>query len=237
MEFIIDSVNLDEIREVFDYLQMQGVTSNPSIIAKELSLNNDFLRQQNFYSHMQTIESLIGPNASLHIQTVALKAEDIIEEAYLIKKHISKYAYVKIPATKEGLKAIKLLKAADRDFRITATAIYTTFQAFYAITLNVDYIVPYVNRIESLNNDPYKLISDSVALVKRDNYKTEVLAASFKNTEQIIKAISAGSVAITASYDLLLQVFKNPHIDVAIETFKNDWQTVFGVGSGIRFKD
>lgn len=149
---MIDSVNLKKIKDIYEYLPISGFTSNPSIIAKELSnLHKDvigaFLHQL-FYDHMQNIAKSIEINLTLHIQTLATTVDDIVKKADFIKKHISSYVYIKIPTTKEGLKAIKNLKFVDKDFRISATAIYDITQALYAVALNADYVIPYVNRIE-----------------------------------------------------------------------------------------
>lgn len=237
MEFIIDSVNLEEIKDAFKYLPVVGITSNPSIIAKELSQHNrDTLGNVSlelFYEHMKKIVKTLEDNASLHIQTIATNAIDMVREAHYIKKHIYTYAYIKIPATKEGLKAIKILKEYDKDFRITATAVYDVSQALYATALNVDYIAPYVNRIIKIDEDPYKLITDTVKVINKYGYKTKILAASFKDQNQIIKAINAGAQAITAPHNLLLEVFNNDSIDKAVQDFTNDWENTFGTDSGI----
>ncbi len=123
MEFIIDTVNLDEIKEAVEYLPIVGVTSNPSIV-KATS-------PEHFFDHMRTIRSIIGKERGLHVQIIAKDCEGILKEADKILSEIDSDVYVKIPVSYEGIKAIKTLKSQGR--KVTATAVYDLMQAYMAL--------------------------------------------------------------------------------------------------------
>lgn len=217
MEFIIDSINLDEIKDAIEYLPICGVTSNPSIVKK--------VSPTDFYDHMNKIRTIIGQERTLHVQVISTDFEGIIKDAQSIHQHIDKDVYIKVPVNKVGLKAIKFLK--EKGYKVTATAVYDLMQAYLALEAGADYIAPYVNRMSNLNTNPYELIEDCSHRILTDNYKTKIVAASFKNLDQIKAALASGAHAITASYDLLNKVFENPHIEKAIHDFNQDWKSIY----------
>ncbi len=218
MEFIIDTINLEEIKDAIEYLPLVGVTSNPSIVKK--------VSPANFYDHMREIRKIIGKKRSVHIQVIATDYEGILAEAKNIHKAIDKDVYIKVPVNKVGLKAIKALKAEG--YKVTATAVYDLMQAYLALEAGADYIAPYVNRMSNLGTDPYGLIDNVSYRIATDNYDCKVVAASFKNLQQIKDAFNAGANSITASYDLLMAVFNNPNIDKAVKDFNTDWKAMYG---------
>ncbi len=223
MEFIIDTVNLDEIKEAVEYLPIVGVTSNPSIV-KATS-------PKHFFNHMRTIRSIIGKERSLHVQIIAKDCEGILKEADKIAAEIDSDVYVKIPVSYEGVKAIKALKAQGRN--VTATAVYDLMQAYMALAAGADYIAPYVNRIGNLGSDPNELIRQCVNRINTDSYNCKIVAASFKGVKQICDAWNNGAQAITAPVALLNQIFKNPNIEKAVNDFNADWYSMYGEGKGL----
>ena len=148
MEFIIDTVNLEEIKDAVEHMPIVGVTSNPSIV-KATS-------PQDFFGHMREVRKIIGKERSLHIQVISKDCETIIKEAHRILEEIDDQVYIKVPVSYEGVKAIKALKAEG--VNVTATAVYDLMQAYMALAAGADYIAPYVNRIGNLGNDPFELI-------------------------------------------------------------------------------
>lgn len=130
MKFIIDDASIEKIKEIYDTFAVDGVTTNPSILAKNGKQPFETLRE---------IREFIGPEAELHVQVVAADAEGMVEEAHRIQKELGMNTYVKIPTTKEGLKAMKDLKKEGAN--VTATAIYTQMQAFLAGKAGADYAV------------------------------------------------------------------------------------------------
>lgn len=150
MEFIIDTVNLEEIKEAVEYMPIVGVTSNPSIVKKT--------SPKDFFEHMREIRKIIGKERSLHIQVISKDASSMVEEAHRILEEVDKDVYIKVPVSYEGIKAIKILKAEG--IHVTATAVYDLMQAYMALEAKADYIAPYVNRIGNLGGDPMELIQE-----------------------------------------------------------------------------
>ena len=223
MEFIIDTVNLDEIKEAVEYMPIAGVTSNPSIV-KATS-------PKDFFEHMRQIREVIGMEKSLHIQVVATTCDEIIKEAKRIVKEIDDLVYIKVPVSYEGIKAIKELK--NRGMNVTATAVYDLMQAYMALAAGADYIAPYVNRIGNLGSDPFELIAELSNRIEMDNYECKILAASFIGVQQVRDAFNHGAQAVTAPVAILKQIFNNPNIEKAVNDFNQDWYSVYGEGKGI----
>lgn len=223
MEFILDTVDLEEIKDGIDHMPISGVTSNPSIVKKT--------SPEDFFGHMRKIREIIGKDRSLHIQVISLEADTIVEEAHRILKEIDDQVYIKVPVSYEGLKAIKMLKAEG--IHVTATAVYDLMQAYFALAAGADYIAPYVNRIGNLGSDPMELIGNLQDRIDDDRYDCKIVAASFKGVEQIKNAFNYGAEAVTAPYAVLKQVFANPNIDKAVTDFNQDWYSVYGEGKGI----
>ncbi|TQQ85437.1 fructose-6-phosphate aldolase [Peptacetobacter hominis] len=223
MEFIVDTVNLDEIRDAVEYMPIVGVTSNPSIV-KATS-------PENFFDHMREIRNIIGKERSLHVQVIAKDAEGIIKEAHRILEEIDNEVYIKVPVSYEGVKAIKALKAEG--IKVTATAVYDLMQAYMALAAGADYIAPYVNRIGNLGADPMDLISALSDRIAVDGYDCKIVAASFKGVQQVRDSFNYGAHSITAPVAVLKQIFANPNIEKAVDDFNKDWYSMYGEGKGI----
>ncbi len=223
MEFIIDTVNLEEIKEAVEYMPISGVTSNPSIV-KATS-------PENFFEHMREIRKIIGSERTLHIQVISKDADEMVKEAHRIIEEVDKDVYIKVPVSYEGVKAIKALK--KEGINVTATAVYDLMQAYMALAAGSDYIAPYVNRIGNLGGDPYELISELQTRIITDNYNCKILAASFKGVQQIKDSFNAGAETITAPVAVLKQIFLNPNIEKAVNDFNNDWYKMYGENVGI----
>ena len=223
MEFMLDTANITEIKKYGAFLPLAGVTTNPSIIKKE--------GEMNFFKHMQEIRSLIGQERSLHIQVVAQDYEGMLEDAHAILENVDQDVFVKIPTTPEGLKAMKELK--KQGVNVTATAIYTKFQAYLAIAAGVDYIAPYFNRMENLNIDPREAISEIADEIARTNSSTKILAASFKNVAQVNAACECGAQSATMGVDIIAAGTNLTSVQNAVDTFTTDWESVYGRGKRI----
>ncbi len=223
MEFIIDTVNLDEIKEAVEYMPIVGVTSNPSIVKKT--------SPQNFFEHMREIRKIIGKERSLHVQVISKDCDTIVKEAHRILEEIDDQVYIKVPVSYEGIKAIKILKAEG--VNVTATAVYDLMQGYMALAARADYIAPYVNRIGNLGADPMELINELSNRIVMDGYDTKIVAASFKGVQQVRDAFNYGVQSITAPVEVLKQIFKNPNIEKAVDDFNADWYAMYGEGTGI----
>lgn len=212
MIYLADTANIDEIKELFEYLPMEGVTTNPSIVKsaeKPLSVI------------IPELQEYIGEKM-LHFQVVSEKAEDILREA----KHYREYFdlkdnyYVKIPVTKEGYKAINMVK--DAGMNVTATAIFTQQQALLAANAGADFVAPYVNRLDNISSHGIDVVSDIVKTFKINDVSAKVLAASFKNVDQVYRVSMVGCHAVTASYDVLMAIAGHPMTDKSVEDFLKD---------------
>ena len=223
MEFIVDTVNLEEIKDAVEHMPIVGVTSNPSIV-KQTS-------PENFFEHMRKIREIIGMERSLHIQVISKNSDEMVAEAHRILKEIDDQVYIKVPVSYEGIKAIKALKAEG--VKVTATAVYDLMQAYMALAAEADYIAPYVNRIGNLGADPMDLISNLSDRIAVDGYNTKIVAASFKGVQQVRDSFNFGAHAITAPVAVLKQIFANPNIEKAVDDFNKDWYAMYGENVGI----
>lgn len=223
MEFLLDTANIDDIKEYHSILPLAGVTTNPSIVKNEGKVD--------FFQHMKEIRSIIGPERSLHVQVVAQDFEGMIKDANAILDNIDKNVFVKVPTTAEGLKVMQALK--KEGVNIAATTIYTKFQAYLAIAAGADYIIPYFNRMENLNIDPREAIREMANEIKRTNSLTKILAASFKNVAQVNASCECGAHAATMGVDIIKSAFIMPSIQKAVDDFSKDWESVYGVGTKI----
>ena len=218
MEFMLDTVNIDEIKKYEEIISLAGVTSNPSIIKNEGKIE--------FFSHMKKIRSIIGMNKSLHVQVVATDYEGMLKDAETILSKIDSSVFIKVPVSEGGLKVIKELKR--QEVNVTATAIYSKFQGYLAIAAEADYIAPYFNRMENLNIDSNKTINELAQEITRTKSKTKILAASFKNVGQVNAAFENGAQAATIGVDIINQALSMPSIEKAVADFTADWEATFG---------
>ncbi|MBY5035076.1 fructose-6-phosphate aldolase [Streptococcus gallolyticus] len=223
MEFLLDTANIEAIKTYSEIIPISGVTSNPSIVKKEGKID--------FFQHMKQIREIIGSDKSLHVQVVAQDFQGMIKDAETILEQIDTEVYIKVPVTTEGLKVIQELK--KRNVHVTATAIYTKFQAYLAIEAGSDYIAPYFNRMENLNINATEAIRDIQHEIDRTGSSTKILAASFKNISQVNAAIATGAEAVTFGTDIVEQGFAMPSIEKAVKDFTADWESIFGVDSTV----
>lgn len=223
MEFIVDTVNLEEIKDAVEHMPIVGVTSNPSIVKQT--------NPENFFEHMRKIREIIGMERSLHVQVISKNSDEMVAEAHRILKEIDNQVYIKVPVSYEGIKAIKTLKAEG--VKVTATAVYDLMQAYMALAAEADYIAPYVNRIGNLGADPMDLISNLSDRIAVDGYNTKIVAASFKGVQQVRDSFNFGAHAITAPVAVLKQIFANPNIEKAVDDFNKDWYAMYGENVGI----
>ncbi|WP_414698348.1 fructose-6-phosphate aldolase [Peptacetobacter sp. AB845] len=223
MEFIVDTVNLEEIKDAVEHMPIVGVTSNPSIVKQT--------NPENFFEHMRKIREIIGMERSLHVQVISKNSDEMVAEAHRILKEIDDQVYIKVPVSYEGIKAIKALKAEG--VKVTATAVYDLMQSYMALAAEADYIAPYVNRIGNLGADPMDLISNLSDRIAVDGYNTKIVAASFKGVQQVRDSFNYGAHAITAPVAVLKQIFANPNIEKAVDDFNKDWYAMYGENVGI----
>ncbi len=217
MMYIIDSANLEQIRECVEYYPVAGVTTNPTIISRE---------KTDFISLIKSIREIIGPDRMLHIQATSQEAEGIIKEAVSLQGIVGGDFYIKIPVNPEGLKATMALKKMG--IKVTETAIFTQQQAMLAAIAGADFVAPYVNRLDNIVSDGVHVVGEIVDMFKSHGIKTKVLAASFKTVEQIHKIAMVGAHAVTISADLFQTLTYHPLTQYAIDDFIADWESCYG---------
>lgn len=223
MEFMLDTANLEEIKRYIEIIQIAGVTTNPSIMKKEGNVD--------FFNHMKQIRAIIGFSRSLHIQVVANDFEGILKDARAILENIDSEVYIKVPVSKEGLRAIKVLKAEG--IKVSATTIYTIIQAQLAIAAEVDYLIPYFNRMEDQNINSVEVLTNVATEIERAKSTSKLLVASFKNLGQVNASSNALAHAVTINIDILNAAFAMPAIEKAVGDFTRDWEASFGKGKRI----
>lgn len=215
MEFMLDSANLTELEQGIKYYPVNGITTNPSILKADLPFD--------YFERLNAIKALCG-KGTFHVQLASLECEGMLREAENIWQHCGKDVYLKIPVTEEGVRAIREVKA--RGGRVTATAIYYTFQGIMAIHAGADYLAPYCNRMENNDIDFVQIIEELRYLIERDGYEAKILAASFKNVKQVTNAIAAGAHAVTVQPALLKTAMHSALVSDAVQTFSRDHERV-----------
>lgn len=217
MLYILDTANLDAIRHCNEFYPLAGVTTNPSIIAKA---NTDF------WKLVKDIRGIIGENKMLHVQTTQKTADKIVEEAKIINDMLKGELYIKIPICEEGLKATMKLK--EEGIGVTMTAIFTPAQALCSAMAGASFVAPYVNRLDNISGDGAAVVAEIAKQFKIYGTDCKILAASFKNAEQVHKCASVGCDSVTVTEDILKALISHPMTDAAVAGFDKDWQSVYG---------
>ena len=217
MKYMMDGGNLEEIRYCNEFYPLAGVTTNPTLVAKEKS---------EFWKLVKEIRNIIGPDKMLHVQTVQTTAEKMVEEAKCLKEAVGGNFYVKIPIGEEGLKATMMLKKIG--IGVTVTGIFSPTQALMAAVAGADFVAPYVNRLDNIVGDGIKVVEEIVKEFDAQGIDCQVLAASFKNIEQIHKCALSGCHTVTIAADLFKGLISHPMTDAAIAGFEADWKSMYG---------
>ena len=215
MELIIDSSNIEQIKELNDLLTITGVTTNPTILTKSGREAMDVVKD---------LCEVLSEDQLLFIQTVQTSFEGIMEEAKMISSIRNKNMYVKIPVTHEGLRAIKECKKLG--IHTLVTAIYTADQAFLAAMNGAEYLAPYTNRMCNYG-DGVQDVKDLIEMLRVNHMPAKVIAASFKNTYQVHELIKAGIQAVTVPCDVLYQMIDHPGTKIAVGEFSVNWQRAY----------
>lgn len=219
MKLIIDDAHIDQIKNIYEFYPVDGVTTNPTILSKSG-------RQP--YEVLKEIREFIGEKAELHVQVVAQDAAGMVKDAHRILKELGDNTYVKIPSVPEGFKAMKAL--SKEGVNLTATAVYTPLQAFLAAQSGAAYAAPYINRIDNMGYNGIQVAKNIHTIFKNNGLKTEVLAASFKNSQQLLELCEFGIGASTVSPDVIEALVKNQAITSAVDDFIADFEKLVGKG-------
>ena len=219
MKLIIDDAHIDQIKRIYKFYPVDGVTTNPTILAASGRKPYDVLKE---------IREFIGADAELHVQVIAKTAEGMVADAHRIQAELGKNTFVKVPAIEEGFRAMRLLEA--QGVNITATAIYTPMQAFIAAKAGANYAAPYINRIDNMGYDGVAIAKHIQDIFRNNNLNAKVIAASFKNSQQLLELTEYGIGAATASPDVIFSLVKNDAITSAVNAFIRDFEKLCGEG-------
>lgn len=210
MIFFIDTANVDEIREVNSWGVLDGVTTNPSLVAKE---------GRDFQDVIKEITSIVDGPVSAEV--ISLKAEGMIEEARELSK-IHSNVVIKVPMTDEGLKAVKVL--SKEGIRINVTLVFSANQALLAAKAGASFVSPFVGRLDDVGNRGMDVIEDIVRIFDTYSIDTQVIAASIRHPQHVIEAALAGSHIATVPYGVFKNMLRHPLTDTGIERFLSDWE-------------
>lgn len=214
MKLFLDTANVNEIREANEMGVICGVTTNPSLIAKEGRDFNEVIKE---------ITSIVdGPISG---EVISLEKDGMVKEGREIAK-IHPNMIVKIPMTAEGLKATKVL--ASEGIKTNVTLIFNPGQALLAARAGATYVSPFLGRLDDITTNPMDLIEAITTIFNVHNIKTEIIAASIRNPTHIIDSAKAGAHIATVPFSVINQMIKHPLTDSGIEKFMNDWKAIFG---------
>ena len=216
MKFFIDTANVDDIRKANEMGVICGVTTNPSLIAKE---------GRDFGEVIREIATIVDGPISGEVKATTVDAYGMIKEGREIAK-IHPNMVVKIPMTVEGLKAVKVL--SSEGIKTNVTLIFTANQALLAARAGATYVSPFLGRLDDISTTGVNLIQDIVTIFENYQLDTEIICASVRNPIHVTDCALAGADIATVPYSVIEQMTKHPLTDAGIEKFQNDYKAVFG---------
>lgn len=216
MKFFIDTANLDEIREAHSLGILDGVTTNPSLIARE-----GISGRSAFEKHIKTICELT--QAPVSAEAVSLTGEEMVVEARSLAE-IDPHVVVKIPMTLDGLKAVKEL--SQEGIKTNVTLVFSPLQALMAAKAGATYISPFVGRLDDISLDGMKIIEQIIEIFANYLFEAEVIVASIRNPLHVLAAARLGADIATIPFKVIGQLAQHPLTDIGIDKFLKDWQKV-----------
>ena len=216
MKFFVDTANVEDIKKANDMGVICGVTTNPSLIAKE---------GRNFAEVIKEITDIVDGPISGEVKATTVDAEGMIKEGREIAA-IHPNMVVKIPMTVEGLKAVKVLHAEG--IKTNVTLVFTSAQALLAARAGASYVSPFLGRLDDISMPGIDLIYDITEIFQMHNIETEIIAARVRNPIHVIDCAKAGADIATVPYKVLEQMTKHPLTDQGIAKFQADYKAVFG---------
>jgi len=212
MKFYIDTANVEEIREAYEMGILSGVTTNPSLVAKE---------GRNFIELLKEIADIV--DAPISAEVVSTQAQEMVAEAEPLAA-LSKNIVIKIPMTGEGLKAVKML--SKKKIRTNVTLIFSANQALMAARAGASYVSPFIGRLDDIGYDGLQLIRDIAEIFELHRIETEIIAASIRHPIHVTEAARAGAHIATIPYHVIRQMLHHPLTEQGIERFLADWEKV-----------
>lgn len=212
MKFFIDTANVDEIKEAESLGILDGVTTNPSLMARE-GITGD----ENIIKHYETICNIVDGHVSAEV--ISTDLEGMIDEAHKLAS-IHSQIVVKVPATQNGIKAINHL--SHKGIKTNCTLVFSTGQAILAAKSGATYVSPFIGRIDDMNEDGMNLIDQMIRVYRNYNFETQILAASIRNVKHILECAEMGVDVVTSPLKPLLGLLNHPLTDIGLEKFLAD---------------
>ena len=209
MKIFIDTANIDEIEKANEWGIIDGVTTNPTLVARE---SKDFRTVIN-----EILDIVNGP---ISVEVISTDAEGMIKEALETSKW-SENVVVKVPMIPEGLKAIKIL--SDKSIKTNATLIFSVNQALLAAKAGATYVSPFIGRLDDLGQDGMQMVRDLVGIYNLYDIKTEIIVASVRSPMHVMESAKAGAHVATIPFGVIEKMFKHPLTDSGLESFLSDW--------------
>lgn len=216
MELYLDTADVGAVKRLSRILPLQGVTTNPSIVAKE---------RKSLWEVLPALRDALGGTGKLFAQVLASDAEQMVAEAVSMTQRVPGLV-VKVPVTAEGLAAIKKLKLMN--IPTLGTAVYGAGQGLLSALAGAEYVAPYVNRLDAQGGDGIAMVTELQQLLSLHAPSAKVLAASFRTPRQAMDCLLAGCQSITLPVDVAEQLLTTPAVTAAVAQFDNDWQQAFG---------
>jgi transaldolase len=212
MKLFIDTAEVAQVREAWSWGIIDGVTTNPSHVAKSGRKPSEVYRE--------ICDIVDGP---VSLETIALEAKAIVKEGRKLAK-IHKNVVIKVPIIKEGLKAVKIL--ASEGYKTNVTVTFSPLQALLAAKVGATYISPFVGRLDAVGHDGMEVVRQIKTIYDNYGFTTQIITAAARNPLHVLQAALAGSHVITMSFDILQQLYQHPLTDVVLASFLKDWATI-----------
>lgn len=212
MKFFLDTANVKQIKEAAGWGILDGVTTNPSLVAKENAKFEDLIKE--------ICDIVLGP---VSVESVSTKAEDIIQESRKLAA-IADNVVVKIPICLEGLKATKVL--AQEGIHINTTLIFSSMQALLAAKAGTRYVSPFVGRLDDISHEGMNLVDEIVTIFDNYGMDTEIIVGSIRHPLHVVEAAIIGADIATIPFGVIEKLVKHPLTDIGMEKFLSDWKKV-----------
>lgn len=216
MKLFLDSANIEEIKKVEELGLLGGITTNPTLIAKNIKPGEDHKKILKEICKITSVDILAEP--------VSTEYQKIVEESIELAKISPQQIVAKIPLTSEGLMAVK--KLSERKIKTALTLIFSPLQAIVAGIAGVNYICPFVGRLDDIGQNGMDLIRDIVTIYKNFSFKTKIIVASVRNTTHVLQSALYGADAVTVPYKIIDEMLKHQLTDAGIKKFLEDWSKV-----------
>ena len=211
MKFFLDTANISEIKKGLEWGVISGVTTNPSLVAKE--------NAESFHDHVKKIAVMVqGPVSA---EVISTDVDGMVKEARLLSS-LDKNIVIKIPMTKDGMSATK--KLAVEGIPVNVTLVFSPQQALLAALAGARYVSPFVGRLDDIGEDGIGVVRDIAQLFSIHGFDTEIIAASIRHPRHVFEAAVAGAHIITLPFKVLEQMFNHPLTDIGIKKFLDDWE-------------